>query len=175
VPAFHRRAAPAIVFLPWSPVKRSGLVATWINSHDMVCKNALVSQASRCGFACNTVYVGICTYPSVPILMKMGRIVFTSRKYKVLEELVSVASVWRSGGHIVQPQVLYPRDLAIAVGGLDINNHRTMDYELWGKFFPAGAEFRYTDIPFEMFRQHQTQKSYDILGRPARYSRPLRG
>jgi hypothetical protein len=66
--------------------------------------------------------------------MKMGRIVFTSRKYKLLEELVSVASVWRSGGHIVQPQVLFPRDLAIAVGGLDINNHRTMDYDLGAKF-----------------------------------------
>jgi hypothetical protein len=38
-----------------------------------------------------------------------------------------------------------------------------MDSELWGKFFLAGAEFRYTDIPFGMFRQHQTQKSYDIL------------
>jgi hypothetical protein len=32
-----------------------------------------------------------------------------------------------------------------------------------GNFFLAGAEFRYTDIPFGMFRQHQTQKSYDIL------------
>ena len=83
--------------------------------------------------------------------MKMGRIVFTSRKYKLLEELISVASVWRSGGHIFQPEVLYPRDLAIAVGGLDNTNHRTMDYELGAKFFLAGAEFRYTDIPFEIF------------------------
>jgi hypothetical protein len=55
VPAFHRPAAPAIVFLPSSPVKRSGLFATWI-------KDALINQASRCGFAYNNVYVGICTY-----------------------------------------------------------------------------------------------------------------
>jgi Glycosyl transferase family 2 len=137
----------------------SGLFATWINSDDMVCKNALVNQASRCGFACNTVYVGICTY------IDENGTALSSHQGNVhsLEELVSVASVWRSGGHIVQPEVLFPRDLALAVGGLDVNNHRTMDYELWGKFFLAGAEFRYTDVPFGMFRQHQTQKSYDIL------------
>jgi hypothetical protein len=28
----------------------------------MVCKDALINQASRCGFAYNTVYVGICTF-----------------------------------------------------------------------------------------------------------------
>jgi len=122
----------------------------------MVCKDALINQASRCG---NTVYVGICTY------IDENGTALSSHQGKIhsLEELVSVAAVWRSGGHIVQPEVLFPRDLTIAVGGLDVNNHRTMDYELWGKFFLAGAEFRYTDIPFGMFQQHQAQKSCDIL------------
>jgi hypothetical protein len=72
-----------------------------------------------------------------------------------------VSSVWRGSprGHIVQPEVLFPRELALAVGGLDPANHRTMDYELWGKFLMAGATFRYTLIPFGMFRLHEQQKT----------------
>ena len=38
-----------------------------------------------------------------------------------------------------------------------------MDYELWGKFLLAGATFKYTDIPFAMFRQHEQQKTHDML------------
>ena len=38
-------------------------------------------------------------------------------------------------------------------------NHRTMDYELWGKFLLAGARFQYTHIPFGMFRLHSAQKT----------------
>ena len=56
-----------------------------------------------------------------------------------------------------------PRKLALAVGGLDPKNHYTMDYELWGKLFLAGADMRYTDIPFGMFRKHANQKTQDML------------
>jgi hypothetical protein len=55
--------------------------------------------------------------------------------------------------------VLFPRELALAVGGVDANNHYTMDYELWGKLFLAGAEFQYTEIPFGMARRHPAQKT----------------
>jgi hypothetical protein len=34
-----------------------------------------------------------------------------------------------------------------------------MDYELWGKFLLAGAEFHYTGIPFGIFRLHAQQKT----------------
>jgi hypothetical protein len=37
-----------------------------------------------------------------------------------------------------------------------------MDYELWGKFFLAGAKFKYTDVPFGMHRRHADQKSNDL-------------
>jgi hypothetical protein len=77
------------------------------------------------------------------------------------EDLVRVRTVWRAltRGHIVQPEVLFPRELALAVGGLDVHNHRTMDYELWGKFLLAGATFHYTHIPFAIFRVHGAQKT----------------
>jgi GT2 family glycosyltransferase len=138
----------------------SGLYATWINSDDMLCRDALGTQASRVGFHPTTVYVGHCIY------IDAGAQVLTTHCGRVysLEDLVRIPSVWRAAGrqgHIVQPEVLFPRQLALDVGGLDPANHRTMDYELWGKFFMAGASFEYTAIPFGMFRLHHDQKTHD--------------
>ncbi|HEX9665708.1 MAG TPA: glycosyltransferase family 2 protein [Thermodesulfobacteriota bacterium] len=135
----------------------SGLFATWINSDDMLCKDAIVNHASRIGFDPNVVYVGICVRTDV------DRKILFSRRGRVhsLEDLVRIRTVWRSGGHIVQPEVLFPLKLALEVGGLNVDNHFTMDYELWGKFFLAGARFQYTEIPFGMFRRYAEQKTHD--------------
>jgi glycosyltransferase involved in cell wall biosynthesis len=135
----------------------TGLFATWINSDDMLYQNALVEHASRVGFSPNTVYVGMCARMNADgtvVDMHRGRI-------HSLEDLVRIGKVWRAGGHITQPEVLFPRELALAVGGLSISLHDGMDYELWGKFFLAGARFQYTDIPFGMFRLHAGQKTRD--------------
>ena len=51
----------------------------------------------------------------------------------------------------------------MGVGGLNSDNHFTMDYELWGRFFLAGARFQYTEIPFGIFREHPGQKTHDPL------------
>ena len=137
----------------------SGEFATWINSDDMLCKNAFTRHAAEAGFAANTVYAGICVY-----IDQAGEVLSTHRgRVHSLENLVRVGRVWRAGGQIVQPEVLFPRQLALSVGGLNPDNHRTMDYELWGKFFLAGAEFRYTDIPFGMFREQPNQKTQNVL------------
>ncbi len=140
----------------------SGEFATWINSDDLFCKNALVEHLSRYGCSADTVYVGICVYIDASgkfLSEHQGRV-------HSLEDLVRVREVWRSDpqrGHIVQPEVLFPRELALSVGGLNADNHRTMDYELWGKLFLSGATFRYTGIRFGMFRQHENQKTYDMF------------
>ena len=143
--------------------RASGGFATWINSDDLLCKNALVDHVSRYGCSSNTVFVGICEYISASsnvLYEHQGRV-------HSLEDLVRIREVWRSDpqrGHIVQPEVLFPRKLALAVGGLNTDNHRTMDYELWGNLFLAGAKFRYTDVHFGMFRQHDNQKTHDMFG-----------
>ena len=137
----------------------SGDFATWINSDDLLSKNALVEHASRIGFAPDTVYVGNCIYmdeTGKALLLHRGRV-------QSLEDLVRVKTVWGAQGHIVQPEVMFPRELYLRVGGLDCNNHFTMDVDLWGKFFLAGATFHYTDIPFGMFREHAKQKIHDML------------
>jgi glycosyltransferase involved in cell wall biosynthesis len=133
----------------------SGLYATWICSDDMLYTNALVEHATRIGFAGNVVYVGLCFYMDVTGLIvrqHCGRI-------HSLEDLLRIRSIWRSGGNIVQPEVLFPLELALEVGGLNPDNYFTMDYELWGKFFLAGARFQYTEIPFGMARRHPNQKT----------------
>jgi glycosyltransferase involved in cell wall biosynthesis len=136
----------------------SGTFATWINSDDMLHRHALAAHASRIGFNRAVVYVGDCLYiddGGRPLNQHRGLV-------HDFRDLVSVRTVWRSSrqrGHIVQPEVLFPRQLAIDVGGLDAANHFTMDYELWGKFLLAGAVFQYTQIPFAMFRQYSGQKT----------------
>ena len=136
----------------------SGLFATWINSDDMLHRNALVDHALRIGFDANVVYVGMCAYVNIDgtiVSMHRGRV-------HSLADLVSIRTIWRSSGHLVQPEVLFPRELALAVGGLNTDNHNTMDYELWGKLLLTGVKFQYTEIPFGMFREHPEQKTMDV-------------
>jgi glycosyltransferase involved in cell wall biosynthesis len=143
----------------------SGQYATWLNSDDMLCKDAIIRQVSqiappsRSASVSNTVYVGVCL-----IIDAQGAFLSTHQgRVHSLEDLVRVKKIWRAGGHIVQPEVLFPRQMALAVGGLDPENHRSMDYELWGKLLLAGARLCYTDIPVAMFRKHKDQKTYDML------------
>jgi hypothetical protein len=146
----------------------SGDFATWINSDDMLYKNALVEHASRVGFESGVVYVGICAHTD-----ENGKILSTHRgRVHSLEDLLRIPEVWRKGGNIVQPEVLFPRKLALDVGCLTPDNHSCMDYELWGKFFLAGAKFHYTEVPFGMHRRHGSQKSND-LARSTEALRPI--
>lgn len=136
----------------------SGLFTTWINSDDLLYRNAFTSHATQIGFERGTVYVGDCLYvdeETCPLNLHRARV-------HTLEDLVRIRTVWRARegrGHIVQPEVLFPRQLALDVGGLNVANHRTMDVELWGKFLLAGARFEYTHIPFGQFRLHGAQKT----------------
>ena len=122
-----------------------------------------VTHASRVGFDPGwSTSATVCTSTSTtrPLNVHRGRV-------HDFEDLVRVRTVWRAReqrGHIVQPEVLFPRQLALDVGGLDVHNHRTMDYELWGKFLLAGAAFQYTQIPFGMFRLHGRAEDRTELG-----------
>jgi glycosyltransferase involved in cell wall biosynthesis len=135
----------------------SGEFATWINSDDMLYQNALCAHAARVGFSPKMVYAGVCAYMDADgNVLRMHR-----SRIQTLNDLLRIPTVWRRGGNIVQPEVLFPRALALEVGALDNENHRTMDYELWGKFLIAGAIFHNTDVPFGMFRQYPGQKTSD--------------
>jgi hypothetical protein len=125
----------------------------------MLSRDALVTHARRVGFDPGVVYVGDCLYVDDrdrEMSPHRGRV-------HTFLDLVNIPTVWRATarqrGHIVQPEVLFPRQLALDVGGVDARNHLTMDFDLWGRFLLAGAPFRYTQIPFARFRIHGDQKT----------------
>jgi len=140
-----------------------GLYATWINSDDLLCKDALSTHFLHNWAERDVVYVGDCINVD-----QNGRVLFAQRgQIHSLEDLLSVRSVWKAGNYISQQAVLFPRQLANRVGGLNEENHYSMDYELWGRFLLAGAELEYTRIPFGVFRHHKDQKTSDIARQTA--------
>jgi hypothetical protein len=132
----------------------SGLFATWINSDDMLCKDALTRQFGS-GTLAPDVYVGDCIS-----IDQNDQVMFTHRgRVESFEDLVRVSTVWRQSGSIDQPATVFPLELFRRVGGLNEENYYTMDYELWGRFLLEGARIRYTGIPFGYFRWHTAQKT----------------
>jgi glycosyltransferase involved in cell wall biosynthesis len=140
-----------------------GSYATWINSDDLLCKDAFSTHFLHHGAERDVVYVGDCVNVD-----QSGRVLFAQRgQIHSLEDLLSIRSVWKAGHYISQQAVLFPRQLANRVGGLNEENHYSMDYELWGRFLLAGAELEYTQIPFGVFRHHKDQKTSDIARQTA--------
>src|SRR5215470_9606901 len=68
----------------------SGDFTTWINSDDMLCKNALTDHATKIGLDSSKVYVGICVY-----IDQDGNYLFSHRgRIFSFEELVRIKTVW---------------------------------------------------------------------------------
>lgn len=137
----------------------SGQLATWINSDDLLCKDALITHVTRNCIEGNVLYAGMCIYIDTE-----SRLVKTHQgRIHSLEDLLRIKTVWRAGGHLVQPETIFPLDLALEVGGINKNLHDSMDYEFWGKLFLAGVKIQYTGIPFGMLRLHALQKTANGL------------
>jgi len=137
----------------------TGSHATWINSDDLLCRNALFTHLTTYGLSANGIDIGDCVN-----IDAIGNVLSTHRgRIETLAELLRVRSVWQSEGYISQPAVLFPRAWVLSVGGLNEANHYSMDYELWGRLLLAGATVRYTRIPFGVFRRHEAQKTGEIL------------
>jgi hypothetical protein len=135
----------------------SGSHATWINSDDMLCQNALFNLFSHHVLADHVIAVGDCVVidASGSFLQQHRGAVHSFR------DLVRVREVWQGGGYLCQPEMLFPLALALQVGGLNENDHYSMDYRLWGELLLAGASLHYTGTPFGVFRRHQGQKTED--------------
>jgi glycosyltransferase involved in cell wall biosynthesis len=137
----------------------SGSHATWINSDDMLCRDALCRHVSTHALVDNVMHIGDCVN-----IDEAGNVLSIHRgRVHSFEDLVRFRSVWRSEGFICQQEVLFPLALAARVGWLNETNHYSMDYELWGEFLLAGASVNYTGIPFGFFRWHQAQKTQNCI------------
>jgi hypothetical protein len=133
----------------------AGILATWINSDDLLCKDAFYRHFSAHAEAADTIFVGDC------INIDEGGTILSTQRGCVhsLEDLVRIRSIWRADGYLSQQAILFPTGLAHRVGLLNEDNHYSMDYELWGEFLLAGARVVYTGVPFGFFRLHRAQKT----------------
>lgn len=69
---------------------------------------------------------------------------------------------------VLQPAVLFRRQLFLDVGGLDEALHYTMDYELWIRMFAAARATRYIPQVIACARYHTDAKSIAAMGKQIR-------
>lgn len=137
--------------------RSTGEYVCWINSDDLLQRNALHRHARKIGFSKDVLYAGDCIYWN-----EEGEPLGPHRpKVETLEDLVRVGDVWREDGAIQQPATLFPLAAVRDVGGLDVTNHHAMDYEFWGRLMLAGLRIKRTHIDFGIFRRHDGQKIAD--------------
>ena len=84
-------------------------------------------------------------------------------------EITDVAQiVTQPSSFVLQPAVLFKRQLFLDVGGLDESLHYTMDYELWIRMFAAARTTRYVREVIACARYHADAKSVAAMGKQIR-------
>ncbi|CAN5918944.1 N/A [soil metagenome] len=69
---------------------------------------------------------------------------------------------------VLQPALLFRRELFLKVGGVDESLHYTMDYELWIRMFAAVRKARYVPATVACARYHADAKSIAAMGKQIR-------
>jgi glycosyltransferase involved in cell wall biosynthesis len=69
---------------------------------------------------------------------------------------------------VLQPTLLFRRQLFLDVGGLNESLHYSMDYELWIRMFGAARSTRYIPQVIACARYHQDAKSVAAMGKQIR-------
>lgn len=65
---------------------------------------------------------------------------------------------------VMQPAVFFRKELFLAVGGLDVNQHWAPDYDLWLRLFPSARRIRYLPEVLAYATYHPRAKS--VSGMP---------
>jgi glycosyltransferase involved in cell wall biosynthesis len=76
--------------------------------------------------------------------------------------------VTHPAGFVLQPTLLFRRQLFLDVGGVDESLHYTMDYELWIRMFAAARATRYLPVVIACARYHSDAKSIAAMGKQIR-------
>lgn len=66
---------------------------------------------------------------------------------------------------VLQPALMFRRQLFLDVGGVDESLHYTMDYELWMRMFAAARTTRYIPSVIACARYHTDAKSVAAMGK----------
>ena len=136
-----------------------GTFAGWLNADDWYEPSALTIVARA--FEDNAeidIVIGRCKF-----IDERGKVVHEPVPPEPLDlaNLLRLKSQWFAGRSIAQPEVFFRRSLFRDVGGLNIKNHYSMDYELWLKFIGAGAKVLAIDTHLANLSVHAQQKTAD--------------
>jgi len=129
----------------------SGTYGNWLNSDDTLCRNALGNPAVHEVLHEAAICVGRCI-----LVDEQGQKIKThhaaihSLEDLLLEHYASIA----------QPATLFPLVLFREVGGVDVKNHHTMYFDLWGKMLLVGASFTYADVELASKRIYAGQTAW---------------
>lgn len=69
---------------------------------------------------------------------------------------------------VLQPALVFRRQLFLDIGGVDESLHYTMDYELWIRMFAAARKTRYVPAVIARARYHADAKSIAWMGKQIR-------
>lgn len=154
-----------------------GRFATWLNSDDWYEPGVLAEVVERLTVADGPdgfdVLVGRCKF-----IAEGGAVVFAPRPPEPVNvaNLLRLKSQWFNGRLIVQPEAFFRLAPVMALGGLNLDNHYSMDHELWVRLALGGARFSAFDRHVANLRVHAGQKTSsnrEVVRCLIRFARPL--
>jgi glycosyltransferase involved in cell wall biosynthesis len=142
----------------------TGDILCWLNSDDMLTKNALsyVAEAWQ-KHGPNIIITGGC----IEYWEKHKQNVHFPRFQKryddtcdlPLSSILDLSNQWIKGSFFYQPEVFFPRLAYERVGRIDDNLFYAMDYDLWIRFALNGVKIVVIHQPLSYFRFHSFQKT----------------
>ena len=136
--------------------KATGVYGNWINSDDLLAENALLKLVKHITDDRKTLYLGKCIQTD----KYLGFRDTVSSTIKTMEDLVDLKNYWEKHS-ISQQNVLFSIEEFKNVDGLNVNNHYSMDYELWGDLLLNGNNIKSLDFEVGIFRRYEGQKISD--------------
>lgn len=136
----------------------SGEWIGWINSDDMLAEKALQNVVDEIKKEPDWRNIFMGRYVEVDIY---GNIINEKHSdIRTLEDLVDIPGSWRraGGNQIGQQAMFFSKKLFQKAGGLRVDNHHSMDYELWGRMMLAGGRIVPVEHVLGIFRIYEGQK-----------------
>ncbi|REL24196.1 glycosyltransferase [Rhodohalobacter sp. SW132] len=137
--------------------RATGTYGNWINSDDLLAEDALLNIAKHIeGDDQKTLYLGKCIHTDKHLNIQAVQ----TSNIRTIDDLLDIEHHWGKNA-IAQQNVLFNVEQFREVGGLKVNNHYAMDYELWGDLLINGNSIRYLDFEVGIFRRYEGQKISD--------------
>lgn len=144
--------------------RATGDILCWLNSDDMLTKNALsyVVEAWQ-KHGPNIIVTGGCIEYRENHKQNVHFPSF-QRKYDVrcelpISSILDLSNEWIKGTFFYQPEVFFSRLAYEEVGRIDDKLFYAMDYDLWVRFALNGIKIVVIDQPLSYFRFHSLQKT----------------